>query len=183
MAHKDICEDCGMLFTPNAREKRCRECRFPSTKVIWAAIPGYEGRYEIDLSGNVQRIAGARPLLLRPTPQRDGYALSLVDATGERTKYMVQRLLLKAFRPIEHDENYFAKAKNGNHFDTRLKNWEWVEKWYANNAKLTAPMVSHIRLLIRTHPTLSYREIAAQFGVSAMQIYRIAEGEQWKDVS
>jgi hypothetical protein len=180
---QQICQECGVYFTPNAKEGRCRDCRFPSHSAVWHDVPGYEGRYQANVKGSIQCVVKSPPLLLRPTRQKNGLALTLVDANGHRTKYMVHRLVLMTFRPIENTHLYFAKCKSDDHFEPHLKNWEWAEKWYTHNVKLDTNAVRIIRRTIQDKPNTSYHALASQFGISAMQIYRIMEGKQWKDVS
>jgi len=183
MASQQVCQDCGVYFIPNAREVRCRDCRFPSDSHRWFDVPGYEGRYMVNVLGAVQCVLKTPPLVLRPTRQKNGYALTLVGADGRRTKHMVQRLVLMTFRPIDDAHLYFARCTSTDHFDTRLKNWEWAEKWYTNNVKLNTETVREIRHIVRAAPDTSYHALASRFGVSAMQIYRIMDGKQWKGVS
>ncbi len=177
----ETCTQCGIFFHPNGRETRCRECRFPSHVPTWHDVAGFAGRYQITVNGDIRCIV-RRPLLLRPTPQKSGYAVTLIDGQGQKSKHMIQRLLLMTFRPIDTPETHYAKPVNGNHLDTRLINWTWVERWYTNNVKLDAQTVTSIRDMIADTPDISYHRLASQVGISAMQIYRIARGEQWRDL-
>ncbi len=183
MTSRQICQECGVYFTPNGRDARCRDCRFPSHRTAWFDVPGYEGRYQVSVLGAVQCVLKSPPLLLRPTRQKNGLALTLVDADGQRTKHMVQRIVLMTFRPIDDAHLQFAKCKSADHFDPRLKNWDWAEKWYTHHVKLDRDAVRDIRRIIRETPDTSYHALASRFGVSAMQIYRIMAGQQWKDIS
>jgi hypothetical protein len=179
---QEMCQECGLYFTPNSREVRCRDCRFPSHSQRWFDVPGYEGRYQINVLGQIQCVVKS-PFVLRPTRQKSGFAVTLVNAAGQRAKYMVQRILLMTFRPIGDPHLYFAQCRSTNHFDTHLKNWEWAEKWYTHHVRLDTNAVRTIRQIVKEKPNTSYHALASRFGISAMQIYRIAAGQQWKHVS
>lgn len=126
-----LCTQCGQTFKGNANQKRCNACRFPMTIAQWAAIPRYEGCYDISQTGDIRSLLRTPVYYLHPTPRpKRGYAVTLVDPRGQKSKIMVQRLLLLTFHPIDQPDHYFAIPRNGDYFDTHVQNWQWAPRCY-----------------------------------------------------
>lgn len=201
---------CGDWFDPNAGgQKRCNACRFKSlskrrahTKphvicdnrdkawfrgeiaLQWRAIPGYEGRYEISNQGDVLSLVRGR-YVMRPTYSEDGFSILLSNQIGARTRWVLSRLMLITFRPVDHPRLYAAIPKNGNKHDMRLHNWKWVRRHgeYVGNAKLTEEDAIAIKRRLMADNTLSYRVVADEYGVNAATISHIMTGKNWRHVS
>lgn len=101
----------------------------PSSGEVWAAIPGFVGRYRVSNIGRVLRLPRAdtvdvrlwRPLLIEPSFSGGYFRVFLRDRNDLRRQYRIDRLMLSAFsgRPLAvHDVAYI----NGDRFDLRLEN-------------------------------------------------------------
>lgn len=103
----------------------------PSSGEVWAAIPGFVGRYRVSSVGRVLRLPRAdtldvrlwRPLLIERSFSGGYFRVFLRDERDRRRQYRVDRLVLSAFsgrRLAVHDVAYM----NGDRFDLRLENLE-----------------------------------------------------------
>lgn len=89
---------------------------------IWKKIEGYE--YFINPEGLVKDAKGN---LIKPWYLRQGYKQIGLTRNKVRTKYLVHRLVAKAY--IENPENKdFVNHKNLIKDDNRKENLEWVSK-------------------------------------------------------
>ena len=100
-----------------------------SSGEVWAAIPGFVGRYRVSNMGRVLRLPRAdthdvrlwRPLLIEPSYSGGYFRVFLRDGRDRRRQYRVDRLVLSAFsgRPLAVYDVAYA---NGDRFDLRLEN-------------------------------------------------------------
>jgi hypothetical protein len=182
-----IC-DCGAEFAPNGpKQVKCNACRFPQrtgrrpsgapNPIQWRAIPGYEGRYEINTLGTVRNIITGKFLKTTQTPI--GYRVHL-DAVSRTFSY-VHRLMLMTFAPIEGMDRYIAKPKNDNVYDLRLENWVWC-KARAGNSKLNEDDIQPIRAVILGDSNVTYARVAADYSVSKGAVEDIMRGKNWRHV-
>ena len=104
---------------------------------VWRPVPGFEGEYEVSDLGRVRSIArtvhyksklgipASRNIpscMLSLQLNYDGYLY-----TGWRNKhFLVHRLVLQVFNPVDNAENLHCNHKNFNRQDNRLCNLEWV---------------------------------------------------------
>jgi hypothetical protein len=167
-------------------------------------IPGFDGKYEIDLAGNVyamtayQRYAAGRTL--RVTHSKDGYAYVGLYWKGKVVSGYIHRLLMLTFNPIENAQDFEVNHIDLNKSNNDLTNLEWLthqaniqhahkmNAWDANGpkgettitAKLTDENIRQIRILRQAGVT--FKAIGAQFGVSNTAIRDVIIGRSWGHV-
>ena len=89
---------------------------------IWKPIVGFEDYYEVSSLGNVRRKKSGR---LRRIDTAPIYPTILLSVKGKHKTYRVHRLVAKAFLPPIEGKTH-VNHKNGNHYDNRVENLEWV---------------------------------------------------------
>lgn len=99
---------------------------------IWADIPGYEGRYQINKNGDVRSLVyyysgyhkPRKTKILKPSQVRDGYLrVALTDSNGLVKFWLIHRLVLLTFIGAS---NLQVNHINGIKTDNRLVNLEYV---------------------------------------------------------
>ena len=91
-------------------------------KEIWKPVVGFENYYEVSNLGNVRRKKSGR---LRKIDKAQIYPTILLSVNGVHKTLRVHRLVAKAFlSPVEGKTH--VNHKNGNHYDNRVENLEWV---------------------------------------------------------
>lgn len=181
------------------------------TREVWAAIPGWEGRYEVSTEGRVRsvdRVAMVRRhdkivqqryvgRMRRATPNRDGYPrLELSNGDGTKTTVSVHTLVLLAFvgpRPVGME----ALHRDGNPANNRPGNLRWgTHSQNVQDAIAHGTHVSHpgsrngrARLSESDIPTIRERlkrefpsAIARDYGVDRTTIQQIKRGQNWASV-
>lgn len=146
----------------------------------WKAIPGYEGRYEISSRGRIlSLVMDGRLLKLNPRP--DGYQVTLSNRVGIRRQWLVQRLLLLTFRPIEYPDLYDARCIDHDKLNLALDNWCWMtrETKYRNRLRLTDDQSREIARRLLSDPRLPYTTLAQEYGVSKAAIARAFYRAVW----
>lgn len=124
--------------------------------------------------------------------------LSLID--GSQRSFMVHRLVLMAFNPIDNYENFQVNHIDGNKLNNNISNLEWCTasenqkhavkmglNWRVNNqngeknhnAKLTKNDVNKIFEL--REQGLTHQTISDIFKVSRRHIGNILQGKRWKN--
>ncbi len=124
-----------------------------------------------------------------------GYLSVFIMNNGKRTNALIHRLVAMNFLAKPTKDQVFVIHKDRDNYNNHPSNLKWVTKaghlkhamkgdnWRNSYAKqmqykLTENDVRNIRKKIKGGKTLM-KEIAKQFGVTDMQIYRIKSGENW----
>jgi uncharacterized OB-fold protein len=106
--------------------------------LVWWAVPGYEGYYEVSSGGQVRALArvlhglfyrGQQRVLpgrlLSPRPNRYGYFQVSLSRDGKVSTFTLHRLVATAF--IENPRQLpQINHKNNDKHDNRVENLEWV---------------------------------------------------------
>jgi len=168
-------------------------------------IPGYEGLYEIDTSGEVHSIRSRK--LLKKSLGGEGYTkgqgfkigkgyekVHLYNAEGMKA-YLVHRLVALVFCNNPH--NYpQVNHINGMKTDNRAENLEWCDAKgnmrHAReilgfsvvgedhpNARMTEKEVKLIHHFKKCNPEVSHETLAEAFKVSPSHIKNILSGHRW----
>lgn len=165
----------------------------------WRPVVGYEGWYSISNLGRVRRDApgsGTWPgRLIKPVRHHNGYLMVKLSRNHDVWQPFIHQLVAAAFiGPPESGKQ--VNHKNGVKPDNQAANIEW-ETPVGNTqhaiksglrskspggeahpaAKLTASQVIELRSLRQTG--ISFSALGRQFGVCAMQAYRIVKGQRW----
>lgn len=131
---------------------------------------------------------------------KDGYAkVQLMSDDGKRHRYSVHRLILENFKPVENMDKMQVNHIDGNKWNNKLSNLEWVtcsennkhahkiglksQKGEKNNAtKLTEEQVKLIiQMLLEKKYT--QKQIGLKFDVSEDVIGAIKNKRNWKHLT
>lgn len=175
-------------------------------EVDW--IEGYRGVLEVSDKGNVRRraysyecmgrwgrthVSSKSAKMLYLDPSSHGYHTVAVQIDGRRKKFLVHRLVGRAFVP-GFIEGLTINHINGVKTDNRPANLEWVtlavntsKQWETGlatchgdgspHAKLHSGQVRILRRLIKRG--VSPGDLATLCSVSPSLIYKIRDGERW----
>jgi len=161
---------------------------------IWKDVVGYEGLYQVSNLGRVKNILKDRFLSQSVNTKKFGYyRLVLKNSEGEK-HFLVHRLVATAFLG-NPPKGYHTNHKNGNTFDNRMENLEWVTakensrhrvKVLKNGigedcgaAKLKENDVRTIRKILKNNPKTTQTSLARRFNVSPRAIRFIKNNETW----
>ena len=89
-----------------------------------AAIRGHSG-FKATRDGQIIGKRG-KPLIGRV--DRCGYRAVLLSENGKTKSYLVHRLILSTFEPIENEENFDVNHKDGNKLNNNVSNLEWCTR-------------------------------------------------------
>jgi hypothetical protein len=159
--------------------------RFPVPAEIhgeeWRDVVGYASFYEVSSMGRVRSLLRMNEHYMVGSRKQHGIYIRLNN--GETTcEFMVHRLVMMAFCPIQSSNFYRVRHRNQNVYDNRLINLEWRhQSQRKGRAKLNADQVREIRRLWYSGQTR--KEVAAQFGVGEYTVRDILSGKTWADVS
>lgn len=169
------------------------------------AIPGFDGRYEMDEQGTVYAMFPfrdwpiGRTIKNRVHPQ--GYVTTGLSQNGRTVNRTVHRLLMLTFRPIENSRQFDVNHIDGNKQNNNLSNLEWLthkaniqhahkvlDAWavnqtrgeHMNTAKLIPDQVREIRALHQMGITRG--QLAQQYGVTRENIRAIVLRMTWTHV-
>lgn len=174
-------------------------------------IEGYRGTLEVSDAGNVRRKAytyeclgrwGETHTTSKPTktlyldPTSHGYYQVAIQIDGKRKRFLVHRLVARAFVPGFID-GLTVNHINGIKTDNRADNLEWVtlsvntkKQWETglvdtrgdshHNRKLHSGQVRILRKLMRMGAT-AY-ELSILCGVDPQVVYGIKDGRRWASV-
>lgn len=87
-------------------------------------IPGYENLYAITEDGQVWGYK--RKKFLTPFMNKFGYMRVNLSKGGQLRQYMLHRLVLETYKPIENKGEMDANHINQDKTDNRLSNLEWL---------------------------------------------------------
>ena len=112
---------------------------------IWKPVVGYEDHYEVSSLGNIRRKKSGR---MRRIDNAPIYPTILLSVNGKHKTFRVHRLVAKAFLPLIEGKTH-VNHKNGNHYDNRVENLEWVTQEENNlhsyrTLKRRAPMTGKV---------------------------------------
>lgn len=157
----------------------------------WAAVPGFEGRYEVSDHGRVRAVRTGRvrrPFERKPVPYQ---AVYLESPDGSKC-FLMHSLVLHAFRG-ERPTGMVGRHLDGDARNNKLTNLEWGTQLQNgsdqrrhgrtlagvrnHNAKLTADAVRAIRASSRPNTHL-----ASEYGVRKETISNIKRGAAWATV-
>lgn len=154
-------------------------------------IPGYEGIYEIDTSGNVYSLATNK--IKKPYSVNGYLKQSLRDKDHKESKKFVHRLVAEVFIPnpeglpeVNHkDCNKSNNSVSNLEWCTRSENLQhaWRHGMKCTGEKhgmhiLTAEQVKDIRT-----KKLSQKEYARLYGIAQCTVSAIQLGRLWREVS
>ena len=91
-------------------------------KEIWKPVVGFEEYYEVSSLGNIRRKNTNR---MRRIDKAQTYPTVLLSVNDKHKTYRVHRLVAKAFLPPIEGKTH-VNHKNGDHYDNRVENLEWV---------------------------------------------------------
>lgn len=170
----------------------------------WAAIPGYEGLYQVSDQGRVRTIGGGQGAVVGRIrkPVMGGWHAEYLTVQLRRDGIpyngSVHRLVLLAFEGPGPDGNE-VNHKNGVKTDNRLENLEYVTRegnmrhaWDTGlfqhrtgersaNHKLTADQVREIRQAVRIGKA-SRSQLARDYGVGPTAVCYLVSRKTWQSV-
>lgn len=148
-------------------------------------IPGFEGRYAVDMGGNVYSYHKGD--YLKPGIASGGH---LTVSLGSRNSRSVHELMLTTFVGPRPSPNHVTRHIDGDHLHNCILNLEWAtysrnaqdKKWHSGQRtyKLSGEDVVAIKELLAMGHTLSW--IGAQYGVGKTTISAIKTGRNHRDV-
>lgn len=102
---------------------------------IWKDIDGYDGLYQISNLGRVQSFRGNTPRIMKAFnngKNQSGYLSINLSYKGQRTPYLIHRLVAKAFIP-NPDNLPQVNHKDENRLNNNADNLEWCGSAYNNS--------------------------------------------------
>jgi len=170
----------------------------------WAAVPGYEGLYEVSTHGRVRRASRSRMApaghILKPRLTWDGYVKYGLCKRRRYWHAKAHRLVALAFLGPPPTSNSHAAHYDGDKTNNHLANLRWASP--AENeadkrrhgrrvgprpgeqhpgAKLTCELVRRLRETATTG--LSIAAVARKFGIPHLTAYDAVVGVTWKTVT
>ena len=170
-------------------------------KEIWKPITGYEGKYEVSNQGRVKSLSRiikqkngrqrkSKERILKPVMYGNYHGVHLCNEEGIKKAY-IHRLVCAAFMGNPIGERNVTNHKDGDKFNNKVSNLEWVtytenlNHAYQNNlnrsygenshySKFSDEVVKKVREQYATGKYLQV-ELAEMHGISKMQIHRIVK--------
>lgn len=175
----------------------------PLTFAGWKEL---RNRYAVSTQGRIasyKKDLQAEGKLLRGSITT-GYRTLNLHRPGNKGTLYIHREIARHFLPKPSAKHRFVIHKNHRKLDNRLQNLAWVtaeqmishqQKSPARKAykeaqlqktkglKLTARQVKKIKsVLADANRSVTIRQLAQQYGVSEMTLYRIRSGENWSRI-
>lgn len=97
---------------------------------IWKKIKDYD--YEVSDLGNIRNMKTGK--VLKPVLRYDGHLQVSLCNKGKQTIFLVSRLVLLTFCPIDFDGEVFII--DGNKSNVRLDNLKWIDYHYGEGKKV-----------------------------------------------
>ena len=136
-----------------------------------------------------------RGKILKPGKIRGYAVIGVKQKNNKNTVKYVHKLVAKAFLNKKEDE-HFVIHLNYNKSNNRADNLKWVNRIELSrhinrdplrkysNSNLTEEKVRLIKKIgANSNRKTTFKEIAKDFGISEMQLYRIRKGECWSYVT
>ena len=166
-----------------------------NTKIIIYPGVTFNQEYRIDTDGNIwSPYSGWHKVSLQKI--KKGYLRAGLMTSQGRKFFMVHRLVMNTFNPIQNSENMQVNHKDGNKQNNNIKNLEWVTNMenmqhaIKNNlakkargekagcVKLTEKEVLEICDLLQSG-TDSLAQIGEKYGVTKYCIFDIKRKRSW----
>lgn len=147
-------------------------------------------------------VIGKRGKPMKGHVDRWGYREVLFSENGKTKNYLVHRLILSTFKPVENMEQLDVNHKNGDKLDNRLENLEWCtrsenilhayatgleKKQYGENHhahKLTDDDVRYIRkVYIKRDKQFGAVALAQKFNVDRTTIHDVVRRKTWGELN
>lgn len=104
--------------------------RFFDMEVIWKAVPGYEGLYEISNCGRLKCFV--KGVITYGAISAKGYRVTCLYKNKKKKSVFIHRLVAKAFIP--NPQNLpFINHKDENKLNNNVENLEWCTAKYNSN--------------------------------------------------
>ena len=164
------------------------------TSELWLPVVGYENHYEVSNFGRVRSVPRVVEGRWGPT-KRLGCMLAIKPANGRYlkvslckdgvlTQHQVHRLVLLAFVG-EPPKGFVCDHIDCDIRNNNLTNLRWLSS--ADNARRRASTKLSKELVINIKNAAKQgqppKEIAEAFELPVQQVYQIANGRRWKDVT
>ena len=175
---------------------------------IWKPVPDYHGSYEVSDNGRIRSLDRQTPYKegFRTTKGRilkfflDGCGYPTIHLWKYRQKRIHKIHHLVALVFIGHPpgaigrgiNDYQINHKDGDKTNNHVLNLEWIthkaNKLHAAQNGLTTRGTKHpnaklaesdIREIRNLFPSLTYKEIAARYGISRNHAHQIVTGKRW----
>lgn len=92
----------------------------------WRDIAGFEGKYRVSNRGRVLSLVRKQPAILAGNPNSMGYPQVDLRSGGPRKPFLVHRLVLMAFAPVEDSSDLQANHIDFDPMNSSLENLEWT---------------------------------------------------------
>lgn len=164
------------------------------TSELWLPVVGYEDHYEVSNFGRVRSVPRVIEGRWGPTkrlgcmlaikPANERYLKVSLCKDGVLTQHQVHRLVLLAFVG-EPPKGFVCDHIDCDIRNNNLTNLRWLSS--ADNARRRASTKLSKELVINIKNASKQgqppKEIAEAFEVPVQQVYQIANGRRWKDVT
>ena len=92
----------------------------------WRKIPGYGDRYSASSEGRIRNDKTGR--IMKTHDNQNGQECLILTVGGVKYSCRVSRLVLLAFYGEPENDNFEAAHLNGDYFNNRLENLQWMTR-------------------------------------------------------